>query len=203
MKTPARIFFGYTNDRKSFGNWCIRTGTKGAYAHVLIMFEYTDKSRQYYESISTVNRFKGPGGSIYNKNGLRGPIPAGKIEDWRALKPSKRSYYLQEILGLTPVEIVDCEAFLRRHVPFIQYAKHQIVQNARYLMTGRLGNVKNISPNRWHCSETAFRCLPDRVQMELGLGDFIYDWVTPSGRKGFGLLEMVNKWNEDQAQANR
>lgn len=198
MKKPVRIFIGYTNDSKSLSNWGIRYGTGGAYAHALVMFEYDDSSREYYESISSSRQIKARSGAVYIKNGVGGPFPAGKIVDWASQKPAKRSYHFQEVLGLTPEEVVACEAFLVKAVPHITYAKGQIIQNARYLITGRLGKVKRISPKRWTCSETAFRCLPVRVQHEMGLGNFLYDWVTPAGQKGFGLLGMVNDWNESQ-----
>lgn len=199
MKKPVRIFMGYTNDAASVANWAIRVGTGGAYAHALVMFEYDDKSREYYESISAVRTFRTRSGSQYIKNGVSGPFPAGRIIDWAAQKPCKRSYHFQEVLGLTPHEIEASEAYLVRYVPYITYAKGQIIQNARYLITGRLGKVKSISPNKWTCSETAFRCLPVRVQHSMGIGYFLYDWVTPDGDKGFGLLGMVNEWNQDQA----
>ncbi len=198
MKKPVRMFIGYTNDANSVSNWSIRVGTGGSYAHALVMFHYEDGSREYYESISKSRKIVSRSGSVYIKNGLGGPFPAGKIIDWAAQKPSKRSCYFQEVLGLTQEEIGACEAFLVRHVPFISYAKGQILQNARYLVTGRLGKVKYISPKKWTCSETAFRCLPDRVRIFCGVDNFCCDWITPSGQRGWGLLSMINRWNESQ-----
>lgn len=123
MKKPVRIFIGYTNDAKSLGNWSIRVGTGGNYAHALVMFEYDDSSREYYESISSIRKIVARSGAVYIKNGVGGPFTAGKIVDWASQKPLKRSYHFQEVLGLTPDEIIASEAFLVRHVPYIAYAK--------------------------------------------------------------------------------
>lgn len=187
MKKPVQIFMGYTNDRKSFGNWCIRTGTGGTYAHALIMFQYDDGSRAYYESISSVDPVTG-------KTGVRGPIPAGRIPDWENRDSKNRSYLIQEVEGLTQEEIIEAEEFLKEAVPKITYAKLQILQNVRSLLTGRMGSAKRVSPRKWTCSETAFRCLPCRVRDYLGIGNFLYDMITPAGK--FGLLEMVDRWND-------
>ena len=162
------------------------------------MFEYDDGSRFYYESISRKNTFLGPDGVTYHKSGVRGPIEAERLDKWHFEKPDRRSMFLQRVEGLTDEEIVASEEFLKQAVPRITYAKRQIFQNARYLITGGLGRVKSISPTRWTCSETGFRCLPVRMQHFLGLGEFIYDWIVPSGVKAFGLLEMVDRWNYAQ-----
>jgi hypothetical protein len=186
-------------DYKDMVHRFIRFGTKGDYGHTLVAFEDAKGRRWYYESISKVNTFVGPDGKDHTKNGVRGPLPITRLEAWCCAKSRQRNYLLLEIKGLVPEEISAMQNFLVDAVPRIRYAKFQIAQNALYLMTGRLGGVKTMSPDKWTCSETACRSLPTRVKMAIGVGEFCYDWVCPSGRKGFGLLEKIEEWNEHQS----
>ncbi len=194
----VRMYFGYTYNQMDPFNHVIRIGTGGKFAHVLIAFEYDSGDKVYFESIVKKSRFVGPLGMVEHKSGLRGPIPFERLQAWQQVKPKRRSVYIQPIKGVEPYEVLDSYNFLAENVPLITYAKLQIIQNAKYLLTGRLGKVKNISPNEWTCSESGFRCLNIRIQHAMGLGNFLYDWVTPSGAHGFGLLEMVERWNKTQ-----
>ncbi len=194
MTKPVSIHFGYTNNSKSVGNWAIRVGTGGSWAHTLVMFTYDDGSQSYYESISSVREIKAYDGQVYRKNGVGGPFPIGKLYQWVNAKPSKRTVHFQEVLGLTQDEIIEAEKFLQRHVPNIKYAKLQILQNARTLLTGRMGSAKRISPHAWTCSETDVRCMPAWWQIEAGVGDVLYDMITPSGK--YSVMRMTEKIND-------
>ena len=91
---------------------------------------------------------------------------------------------------------------LERACGTIEYAKRQIVQNARYMLTGNMGRLGSISPNEWTCSETVFKCLPSRMREDLGLGErFMYDWISPSG-KLFGLYEMIQMSNVEYSHTS-
>ena len=196
---PVKVYLGSTVDYKGFVHRFIRFGTKGDYGHTFIAFEDDDGVMWYYESTSTVVTFKGPEGKMHSKNGVMGPKPMVDMHAWKAeKKEGRRNFYLLEIEGLSRHEIREMEEFLMDAVPRISYAKFQIAQNALYLMTGRLGGRKTMTPKKWTCSETACRCLPARVKIDIGIGNFCYDWVCPSGRKGYGILEMIEGWNEKQ-----
>ena len=175
--------------------WAIRTGSRGKWSHSIAAFGSGDRPEFYYESrsnkVAQLTKYHG----IVEKTGVRGPIPISRLYQWHDKNPRKHKYNIQLVKGVTTSECHDAIEMLDRACGYITYDSRQIIQNARYMLTGNMGRRNSINSLKWTCSETAFKCLPMRMQIEAGLGSrFMYDWISPSG-KIFGLVEMVDELN--------
>lgn len=177
-------------------HWAIRKGSGGEYSHTRAGFGEGDTPDFYYESTSTVSKYATKYDRIVTKNGVKGPISYATHLQWHDENPTKNLFAVQPVLAMSSDECLKAIDMLDHACGTIEYDKRQIVQNARYMLTGNMGRRNSIDPRKWTCSETGFRCLSEGIQIELGLGAlFLYDWISPSGTI-FGLYEYIEILNE-------
>jgi hypothetical protein len=152
----------------------------------------------YFESINKVDRITG-------KTGVRGPVPLENLWEWQAEDPDNHLITLQPMPWFTEKEIEQTRKRLDAACLLITYPKItvQLWGNFKMLMSGYKFGIppKQRSINRWDCSETIPRVLPEWFAMEAcNLGDWLYEEYVPGTTRGEdpafgpGLYQMIEAY---------
>lgn len=188
----------------SASSMSIRWGTGGKGSHSILGFseQLTDNVEdieQVFESLSKVEQYYTKYHGIVEKSGPRHRSSIHPLCAWRDQSP-KHKVWMQEVRGVTSEQCYSAIERAHRQCGNVEYAKLQIAQNAKMMLTGFLGHRNSISEDKMTCSEFVFDKLPLEMQREAGSAKrFLLDWISPSGGP-FGLWEIIELLNSARSR---
>jgi len=168
----------------------VEVETMKDFAHLGLLASRDSEKRFYFESYWKKDPYT-------KKTGVHGPIVWSELEEWIARKPKKRGALIQwiECDDEMIAQVVDA---LTVATSSIAYPLCQLLSNARTALFGSGMRRKDITRDRWTCSETVARMwkIIDAESLIdcLDIGNTLFfDMVMPSGRN-YGLKEAVSRW---------